>query len=102
MLVEGAASSGKSSLVQQLLWSALLSGERVALYVTEQTVHSLLSQMASLGLDVVDHFLMDRLRIFPVSVSRNDDPDLGFLSRHMEEQKENGVGGLRLGTCNLV
>tara|TARA_Y100000588_G_C14029382_1_gene827948 strand:+ start:123 stop:833 length:711 start_codon:yes stop_codon:yes gene_type:complete len=91
MLVEGAASSGKSSLVQQLLWSALLSGERVALYVTEQTVHSLLSQMASLGLDVVDHFLMDRLRIFPVSVSRNDDPDLGFLSRHMEEQKEYGI-----------
>ena len=34
MLVEGNASSGKSSLVQQLLWSALATGENVALYVT--------------------------------------------------------------------
>lgn len=91
MLVEGAASSGKSSLVQQLLWSALFTGERVALYVTEQTVHSLLSQMASLGLDVVDHFLMDRLRVFPVSVSRNDDLDLENLSRHMEGQGDYGI-----------
>ena len=91
MLVEGGASSGKSSLVQQLLWSALNTRENVALYVTEQTVHSLLRQMESLGLDVVDHFLMDRLRIFPVSVSRDDALDLKHLSRHMEEQAAAGV-----------
>ena len=91
MLVEGNASSGKSSLVQQLLWSALATGENVALYVTEQTVHSLLRQMGSLGLDVVDDFLLDRLRIFPVAVLQNDRPDLKRLSRHMEEQLSAGV-----------
>ena len=91
MLVEGGASSGKSSLVQQLLWSALETGETVSLYVTEQTVHSLLKQMGSLGLDVVDHFLTDRLRIFPVSVQSGDTPDLNQFSRHLEVQFPSGV-----------
>ena len=91
MLVEGGASSGKSSLVQQLLWSALETGETVSLYVTEQTVHSLLKQMGSLGLDVVDHFLTDRLRIFPVSVESGDTPDLNQFSRHLEVQFSSGV-----------
>ena len=45
MLVEGGASSGKSLLVKQLLWSALETGETVSLYVTEQTVQSLLNKL---------------------------------------------------------
>jgi flagellar protein FlaH len=91
VLVEGGPASGKSSIVQQLLWSALEAGETVALYATEQTVHSLLKQMGSLGLDVVDHFLTDRLRIFPVTVHRGDIPDLKQFSRHLEEQFPSGV-----------
>ena len=38
VLVEGGPASGKSSIVQQLLWSALEAGETVALYLTEQTL----------------------------------------------------------------
>jgi len=39
----------------------------VAYYTTENTVKSLISQMASLSLCVQDQFLADRLRIFPLT-----------------------------------
>ena len=69
MLIEGESASGKSTLAQQLVLGGLESGEKAAIYTTEQTVQSLVRQMMSLGLDVRDHFLLDRLQIYPVSVS---------------------------------
>ena len=42
-------------------------------------------------MDVVDHFLTDRLRIFPVSVQSGDTPDLNQFSRHLEVQFPSGV-----------
>ena len=69
MLVEGAESSGKSTLVQQLIWSALKDHEPASLYMTEQTIQSLLRQMASLGIDIRDYFLMDLLQIYPIGTN---------------------------------
>ena len=68
MLIEGQSASGKSTLAQQLVWGALGSGERAALYTTEQTVQSFLRQMTSLGLDVRDYFLLNLLQIYPISI----------------------------------
>ncbi|MDA0263838.1 MAG: flagellar accessory protein FlaH [Chloroflexi bacterium] len=68
MLIEGQSSSGKSTLAQQLVWGALQSGEKAALYTTEQTVQSFLRQMTSLGLDVRDYFLLDLLQVYPISI----------------------------------
>lgn len=89
MLIEGPAASGKSTLSQQLLWGALTSGEDAVVYTTEQTVHSLLRQMDSLGLGVTDHFLLNDLKIYPVSIPPGSiEPRLLFaeLSRHMASQ----------------
>ena len=89
MLVEGGEASGKSTLVQQFLWGALTSGEDVTLYTTENTVQSLLRQMDSLGLDVTDYFLLNHLRIHPISVSLHSvKSDVLFqaLSSHMDAQ----------------
>jgi len=91
MLVEGGEASGKSTLVQQFLWGALTSGEDVALYTTENTVQSLLRQMDSLGLDVTDYFLLNHLRIHPISVSLDSvKSDVRFqtLSSHMDAQTD--------------
>ena len=71
MLIEGQAAAGKSTLAQQLLWGALESGEDAAVYTTEQTVQNFLRQMDSLGLDVKDSFLLDHLRIYPISIPPN-------------------------------
>lgn len=65
-LVEGQSDAGKSVVVQQLCWGAMLADERVALYTTENTVKSLLRQMASLGMDATDYFLLKRFRIVPL------------------------------------
>jgi len=89
MFIEGEAASGKSTLSQQLLWGALTSGEDAAIYTTEQTVHSLLRQAESLGLEVNDYFLMNHLQIFPITIPPDTvDPGILFqqLSDHMGNQ----------------
>jgi flagellar protein FlaH len=67
-LVEGHSDAGKSVLCQHLTNGTLVTGETsVAYYTTENNVRSLISQMDSLALDVLDHFLADHLRIFPLT-----------------------------------
>lgn len=80
MLLEGPSASGKSTLAQQFLWGALTSGERAALFTTEQTVHSFLRQMESLGEDVMSYYLLGHLKIFPIDVPADEmDPAELFL-----------------------
>jgi archaellum biogenesis ATPase FlaH len=62
MLIEGESASGKSVLTQQLIWGSLYDDHKVVLYTTERTMSSQMSQMASLGLDVLDFLLLRRLR----------------------------------------
>ena len=91
MLIEGQSASGKSTLAQQLVWGALGSGEKAAVYTTEQTVHSFLRQMTSLGLDVRDYFLMDLLHIYPISIASDAAaPEVLFeeLRRHIMNQQD--------------
>ena len=68
-LIEGHSDAGKSVLCQHLT-NGTLSGSShasVVYYTTENTVRSLISQMDSLNLFTMDHFLADHLRIFPLS-----------------------------------
>ena len=91
MLIEGQSASGKSTLAQQLVWGALGSGEKAAVYTTEQTVHSFLRQTTSLGLDVRDYFLMGLLHIYPISIAPDAvAPEVLFeeLRRHIMNQKD--------------
>ena len=94
LLVEGSESSGKSTLIQQLAWSALNCDERASLYITEQTVQSLLRQTDSLGISIRDHFLMGRIQIYPVSITLDSvEPDVLFneLFCHIESEKSSRV-----------
>lgn len=80
MLLEGPSASGKSTLAQQFLWGALTAGEKAALFTTEQTVHSFLRQMESLGEDVMSYYLLGHLQIFPFTVQSEEmDPAELFL-----------------------
>jgi len=72
-LIEGQSDAGKSVLTQQLIWGSLVfSGCRVTLFTTENTVKSLIKQMASLGLDVIDYLLLDYFRIYPIQMMLGD------------------------------
>ena len=67
-LIEGHSDAGKSVLCQHLTYGTLCSAETsVAYYTTENNVRSLISQMDSLSLHTLDHFLADRLRIYPLT-----------------------------------
>ena len=87
VLLEGQSDAGKSVLTQHFSHSTLSSKISVACYTTENTVKSLMSQMNSLNLDVTDYFLCDRLRIYPVEMSaQEEDTSSAFaaLQRHFE------------------
>jgi archaeal flagellar protein FlaH len=88
-LVEGHSDAGKSVLCQHLTYGALsVSDIAVAYYTTENTVKSLVNQMDSLNLAILDHFLMDKVRVFPLSLRGDDDNTAGrFLTllRHFEK-----------------
>lgn len=89
MLIEGQSAAGKSTLAQQLVWGALGSGERAAVYTTEQTVQSFFRQMTSLGLDVRDYYLLDLLQVYQISIPPDAAaPEVLFdqLRRHIMDQ----------------
>lgn len=86
-LVEGVSDAGKSVLTQHLAYGCLSSRIKVAYYTTEDTVKSLIGQMGSLGMDVTDYFLMDRLRIYAISsVTETPEPEAvaRMLLKHVE------------------
>ena len=71
MLIEGQSESGKSVMVQQMIWGSLQDGATVMLYTSENTMKSFIRQMNSLALDILDMLLLRRLRILEVSTQRS-------------------------------
>ena len=53
-LIEGDSGAGKSVLSQQLLWGSLQDGFKAAVFTSENSIKSLIRQMQSLNLDVLD------------------------------------------------
>lgn len=80
-LIEGQSDSGKSVLLQQLIWGALVENFRVAYYTTENTTRSLLRQMESLGMNIMDHFLLGKLNVYPVPSALTPEESMTFFSR---------------------
>jgi flagellar protein FlaH len=79
VLIEGQSDAGKSVLCQQMTWGSLNNGTKTVMFSTENTIRSLISQMDSLGLDVLAHLLMGNLKIFPIKQSDlNEDPRYTF------------------------
>jgi flagellar protein FlaH len=68
-LVEGQSDAGKSVLCQQLVWGSLKNGHKVLVFTSENSARSLLSQMDSLGLGVLDHMLLGHLKVFSMKPS---------------------------------
>lgn len=92
-LIEGTSGAGKSVLSQQILWGALEDGLTVALFTSENTVKSLVTQMASIDLDVLDFLLLRRLRVYPVELSKlgADAPRMLLDAMHAEAAQKRGM-----------
>ncbi|NLE09500.1 MAG: flagellar accessory protein FlaH [Dehalococcoidales bacterium] len=70
VLVEGQSDAGKSVFCQQIIWGSLHNNFKVAVFTTENTVRSLVPQMRSLGLEIIDHLLLGWCRIYPMKTSQ--------------------------------
>ena len=94
MLVEGDEGAGKSTVAQQLIWGGLNDGLKTSIYTTEQNINSLLRQMASLGQDVTEFFLIHELEVYPMVISPDqEDPETLFekLGIHMKNNVDSDI-----------
>jgi flagellar protein FlaH len=71
-LIEGASGAGKSVLTQQMIWGSLHDGRKLALFTTENSVRSLITQMQSLSLDIMHYVLLGKFRVYPIETGHLD------------------------------
>ncbi|MBN1314387.1 MAG: response regulator [Anaerolineales bacterium] len=69
-LIEGDSGAGKSVLSQQMMRGSLDDGYSMSLFTSENSVKSLVKQMRSLSLDIIDYLLLQQMRIYPIEVAR--------------------------------
>ena len=87
-LIEGTSGSGKSVLSQQMLWGALQDGFTAALFTSENTVSSLVSQMQKLDLDILDFLLLGKCRVYPTALARLGDQAPQALISALRNEKD--------------
>ena len=90
-LVEGEPDSGKSVLTQQMVWGSLKNNLRAMVFTTENTLKSLVSQMQSLNLDILDYLLLSRLRIYPIDTKKTRRSLSGGLMPLLSNSAAKGV-----------
>ncbi len=86
VLIEGGSGSGKSVLSQQVMYGALKDGYRVSLFTSESTVRSIVPQMSSIDMDILDFLLMRRMRVYPVEFSKIGKDATVRLFRAMQKE----------------
>lgn len=91
VLIEGGSGSGKSVLSQQIMYGALKDGFRVSLFTSESTVRSIVPQMSSIDMDILDFLLMRRMRVYPVEFSRIGEDATKRLFRAMTKEVKSDV-----------
>ena len=69
VLIEGSSGAGKSVLSQQIIKGALNQGLKGALFSSENSVKSLMSQMQSIDMDILDFLLLGRFKVYPIELS---------------------------------
>jgi len=91
VLIEGESGAGKSVLAQQIIWGSLSDGLRVALFTSENSVKSLIHQMQSIDLDVLDFLLLGKLRTYPIELAHLGDAASNELFRVMRRMRDHEV-----------
>ena len=89
-LIEGDSGSGKSVLTQQMTWGSLHDGFRLSFFTTENTVKSLVRQMKSLNIDILDYLLLDKLRLFSMEISQSKAETMDVLLEAIKKEGQRG------------
>lgn len=89
-LVEGSSGAGKSVLSQQMIFGSLNDSFTLSLFTSENSVRSLVKQMRSLDLDILDYLLLGKIRVYPMELSRlgNTAPRLLLQAMSQETSRD--------------
>ena len=90
-LIEGGSGSGKSVLSQQMLCGALLDGLTAALFTSENTVSSLMSQMQKLDLDILDFLLLGKCSVYPMALAQLGIKAPAMLLKAVNQERKRGL-----------
>jgi archaeal flagellar protein FlaH len=88
VLIEGSSGAGKSVLSQQIMHGALLDGFRVSLFTSENTIKSLVRQMESIDLDILDYLLLGKFRAYPMELSHLGEQATAEVIQAMKHEHE--------------
>ncbi|MCB8942979.1 MAG: flagellar accessory protein FlaH [Ardenticatenaceae bacterium] len=99
-LIEGSSGAGKSVLSQQLIWGSLQDGFNLSLFTSENSVSSLIKQMRSLDLDILDFLLLGKIHIYPMELSRLGRQAPNLLLQAMRQ--ENGRNMIIIDSLTLA
>ena len=77
--IEGGHGTGKTSLTQHIIYSALREGLRAYVITTETKVREYLSMMESIRLNAHRYFMSGKLRIYPLHVRSGEWSDETLL-----------------------
>ena len=87
-LVVGSAGTGKSSLAAQFVCAAADRGERSAMFLFDESINTLLSRMAGLGVDLKRHFDSGMVSIRPVDPAELTPGEFAHTIRHEVEDRD--------------
>jgi flagellar protein FlaH len=91
-LIEGDSHSGKSVLAQQMTRGSLHDGFQLSFFTTENTVKSLVKQMQSLDIDILNYLLLNQLRLYPMEFAQTKGDILGALLDAVTAERQQGRG----------
>ncbi|NDJ86932.1 MAG: flagellar accessory protein FlaH [Chloroflexi bacterium] len=91
VLIEGSSGSGKSVLSQQIIWGSLQNGFGVSLFTSENSVKSLVSQMQSIDLDILDFLLLGKFKVYPMELARLGEQAPFALIQAMKKEQQRDI-----------
>jgi circadian clock protein KaiC len=97
-LIVGAAGTGKSSLAAQFVAAAAARGEKSAMFIFDESVHTLLSRMRGLGVDLASPRDADLVSLRQVDPAELTPGEFAHLIRH--EVEDHGATTIVIDSLN--
>lgn len=90
-LIEGDSGAGKSVLAQQMMHGCLKNEYELTLFSSENTVKSLVKQMKSLDLGILDYVLLSKFRVLSIETSRLGSAAPTILMQAMRSEQRRDI-----------
>jgi circadian clock protein KaiC len=90
-LIVGAAGTGKSSLAAQFVAAAAKRGQRAALFIFDESIHTLLTRSASLGIDLRNHLDEGRVSVQQVDPAEWSPGEFAHAIRQSVQQEHASI-----------